>query len=153
VIETMEVVVEDLRFVASYRYGPEGIFMQMKEIESDQELLLIDIAKNKKGAYDVDIQLAELMDLQGTATLGVKKSAFTLGFDLVLHIQRTAESLPALTIPLKGSRSYKHTKSVTFKEPTTATDLNELLMGMLGMGMLDYGDDLYGEGMTDDYDR
>ena len=137
VIDSIEIIVEDVHLVGSFRGGSEGLVGTFIEKETGTEILSMAIEKTKKDTFSVDITMAEVISIKGTASANIKKSELKLGFDITLEVNDIPD-LPTgtLKIPLKGELSYKTIGSVVIEEPTDAVDLMEMFGGMLGMGDL-----------------
>jgi hypothetical protein len=78
VVDTFEVRVNEMTLVGEYRYGPDGLVLQMREKETAQDVLQMHFLQTKKDTYTVDIQLAGVPTLQGTVTVKEEKSDVVL---------------------------------------------------------------------------
>ncbi|MDR2416106.1 MAG: hypothetical protein LBD75_05935 [Candidatus Peribacteria bacterium] len=86
VVDTFEVSANEMTIVGEYRYSPEGLVLQVRDKETAQDILQIHILQTQKDTYSVDIQLAEMVTLKGTAKIQEKKAEIVLGFDITLEI-------------------------------------------------------------------
>jgi hypothetical protein len=86
VVDTFEISVNEMVFVGEYRYGPEGLLLQMREKETAQDILKMHFSQTKGNTYAVDVQLAGIPILQGTITTIKEKAELGLEFDLTLEL-------------------------------------------------------------------
>lgn len=132
VVDTMEIIVGEAHMIGEYRYGSQGMYMQLRDKATDQEILTIDIKQQSKKNYTLAVDIAEVLTIKGNVVVDLSLSQATLGFDGEISLDDIPE-LPQgkMTIPLKGTWSYKTIKSVEIQEPTDAIDLMELLGGLI----------------------
>ncbi|MDR0369537.1 MAG: hypothetical protein LBH96_03330 [Candidatus Peribacteria bacterium] len=120
--------------IGEYRYGSQGMYLQLRDKTTNQTIISIDIQQQQKKNYTLAVDLADILMMKGDVTLEMSSSHVKLGFDGEINLYNIPD-LPEqkMTIPLKGTRSYKTIKTVDFQEPTDAVDMMEMLGEMMGM--------------------
>lgn len=154
VIDTMEIVVGETQMIGEYRYGSQGMYLQLRDKTTEQTIITMDIQQQKNQNYTLKVDLADVLMMNGDVIVDLSSSQAKLGFDGEIDLYNIPE-LPEqkMTIPLKGTRSYKTIKTVDFEEPTDAVDMMEMLWGMMGMGMMDLEEGVYTDTNTPEIEQ
>ncbi|MDR0651559.1 MAG: hypothetical protein LBG59_09525 [Candidatus Peribacteria bacterium] len=86
VVDTFEIKVNEMTLVGEYRYGPEGVVLQLREKETSQDIFQMHVLQTKKNTYGVDIQLAGMITAKGTTKIQKEKADIALEFDITVEI-------------------------------------------------------------------
>ena len=124
VIENMDIVEDEATVTVN------GFWGENYEINvlSDWESVLSFIATKKRSDYQISLNINESAKLEWTITPKTSKSSIDVKFNAVLNVTEWEDNV---SIPLKGTRTYKAISDFTVTVPEDAQDLTELLWSYL----------------------
>ena len=100
-------------------------------IYSNWETIMTIYAKRSRTKYKISVEISDLLTLKWKITPKISKSKINIQFNVDAKI-KNLPSNEEITIPMEWSRSFESISEFEVDSPENATDLTEMLGGLLG---------------------
>ena len=100
-------------------------------IYSNWETIMTIYAKRSRTKYKISVEISDLLTLKWKITPKISKSKINIQFNVDAKI-KNLPSNEEITIPMEWSRSFQSISEFEVDSPENATDLTEMLGGLLG---------------------